>query len=178
MKSKFNSSLISAWILILTFFSLTICIAQEKTKKQLKEERKLEKQKQIALLVESKEFVFLVNRVIPQAGMAINPPTEYSAEFHPDLINSYLPFFGRGFTGVGYGGDEGMTFEGKPTVFNVEKTKKAYQIKAEVNGKNDKYSMLLKVYFEGSAYLTINSNNRSSISYDGEIEAIKSKKNK
>ena len=60
--------------------------------------------------------------------------------------------------------------------FNIEKTKKSYQIKAEVKGKNDTYSMMLTVYFDGNAYMSINSNNRSSVSFDGEIEAFKSKK--
>ena len=86
-----------------------------------------------------------------------------------------MPFIGRGFSGIGYGGDEGMKFEGKPTLFQVEKTKKGYQIKAEVRGKTDFYSMMLNVYDNGSAYLTINSNNRSPISYDGTIDALKKK---
>ncbi len=95
---------------------------------------------------------------------------------HPDLIKSYLPFFGRGYSGIAYGGDNGMDFEGKPKVYTIEKTKKAYVIKAEVKGERDSYSIILSVYFEGNAYLSVNSNNRSSISYDGSIEAIKKKK--
>nr|WP_315150261.1 DUF4251 domain-containing protein [uncultured Flavobacterium sp.] len=176
MKRTCNLRLVSFLILLLTFFIQTTLFGQEKTRKQLKEERKIEKQKQISILVESKEFVFAADRMNPQGGRTVNLTTDYSVEFHPDLINSYLPFIGRGFTGIGYGGDEGMTFQGKPTIFTIEKTKKAYQIKAEVTGKNDTYSMMLTVSFEGNAYLTINSNNRSSISYDGEIEAFKSKK--
>ena len=44
MKTKFNCSLIS--ILCITLFSFATGFAQEKTKKQIKEEQKLEKQKQ------------------------------------------------------------------------------------------------------------------------------------
>ncbi len=84
-----------------------------------------------------------------------------------------MPFFGRGFSGIGYGGDEGMKFEGKPTLFQVEKTKKGHQIKAEVRRKSDYYTLNLIVYSGGNAYLTINSNNRSPISYDGEIQVFK-----
>jgi len=176
MKTKVILNIQTILVLIVTFFTLTNGVGQEKSKKQIREEKKLEKQKQISLLVESKEFVFNVQSVIPQSGRTVMPTTQYNVEFHLDSIDSYLPYFGRGFSGIGYGGDEGMIFKGKPTIYTVEKTKKAYQIKAEVKGKNDTFSMLLSVYFEGNAYLTINSNNRSPISYDGDIEAIKTKK--
>jgi hypothetical protein len=173
MKKKFNYNLTPILILFFTFFSSTIVIAQEKSKKQLKQEKTVEKQKQISKLVDSKEFVFIANRMFPQSGGAVNLTTEYSVEFHPDYINSFLPFVGRGFSGIGYGGDEGMRFEGKPSIYTIEKAKKAYVIKAEVKGKNDTYSMMLSVYFDGSATLFINSNNRSSISYDGAIAEFK-----
>ncbi len=176
MKQIFNYSLVSFLMLTLMVFSNTAAIAQEKTKKQLKEEAKLERQKQIALLVDSKEFVFSPRSVTPQGGRNINlTDVSYAMEFHPDLIKSYLPFFGRAFSGVGYGGDNGMEFEGKPTVYTVEKTKKSYLIKVEVRGERDSYIIMLSVYFEGNAYLVINSNNRSSISYDGNIKAFQKK---
>jgi len=175
MKTKLNNPLAVILMLLLTALSLTNVIAQEKSKKQLKEEKKLEKQKQITLLVDSKEFVFEATRVMSQGGRTINLTSNYTLEIHPDLIKCHLPFFGRAYSGVGYGGDDGMKFEGKPTDYTVEKTKKAYVIKANVRGERDSYSLMLSVYFEGSAYLTINSNNRSSISYDGDIKEFKKK---
>jgi hypothetical protein len=173
MKTKFNFQLAVILTLTFTALSFTNGMAQEKSKKELKEERKLEKQKQIALLVDSKAFLFEAIRVIPQGGRTIELTSNYTLEIQPDLIKCDLPFFGRAYSGVGYGGDGGMKFEGKPTVFSTEKKKKAYLIKAEVKGERDSYSIMLTVYFEGSAYVTINSNNRSSISYDGNIESIK-----
>ncbi|MNJ00080.1 hypothetical protein D3C73_1593250 [compost metagenome] len=44
-------------------------------------------------------------------------------------------------------------------------------MKAVVKGDNDTYTLLLSVFFEGSASLTINSSKRSTISYNGEISA-------
>ncbi len=177
MKTNYNNPFAVILMLLFTALSLTNVIAQEKSKKQLKEEQKLEKQKQIELLVNSKEFVFETTRVMPQSGRSINLTTNYIAEFHPELIKADLPFFGRAYSGVGYGGDEGMKFEGKPTVYTIEKSKKGYIIKADVRGERDSYSMMLTVYFEGSATLSINSNNRSSISYDGDIKEFKKDKN-
>jgi hypothetical protein len=176
MKTKFNFSLVSLLTLTFVVFSLTNALAQEKSKKQLKEEKKLEKQKQTSLLVDSKEFVFIAETVMPQGGRTRTLTTnDYTVEFHPDLIKSDLPFFGRAYSGVGYGGDGGMQFEGKPKEFTIEKTKKAYEIKAEVKGDNDTYSLSLSVYFDGNANLSINSNNRSHISYNGVIEMLPKK---
>ena len=172
MEAKLNNSLTTVLIFFFLVVSNTMVSAQEKNKKQLKNEQKLVKQKQIALLVESKEFVFAAIRVIPQSGSTLILTAEFNVEFHANLINSFLPFIGRGFSGVGYGGDEGMKFTGKPLVYQIEKTKKGYQIKVDVRGKIDYYSMMLNVYNNGSAYLTIISNNRSPVSYEGEIQVF------
>jgi hypothetical protein len=172
MKTKLNYPLVLIFMIGFTALSFTNSRAQEKTKKQLKEEKKLEKQNQIAVLIDSKEFVFVANRVQPQGGRSINLTSDYFAEFHPDLIKCDLPFFGRAFS-AGYGNDNGMKFEGKPSIYSIEKNKKNYAAKIEVRGTSDSYSMILLVYFEGSATLSIISNNRSSISYDGDIKAFK-----
>lgn len=171
MKSKF----INALILFIVLFSFANLAAQEKSKKQLKEEAKAEKEKQTALLVNSKEFVFEVKQVLPQGGRMVEVSGDgYFVEYHPDTINSNLPFYGRAYS-IGYGGDSGMIFKGKPEKFSIEKTKKAYIVKTEVKGERDSFSFLLSVYFDGGAYLSVTSNNRSSISYNGHIEALKKK---
>jgi hypothetical protein len=175
MKTKLNYRLAVIFMIGFTALSFTNGSAQEKSKKQLKEEKKLEKQNQIVLLIDAKEFVFVANRVQPQEGRSINLTSDYFAEFHPDLIKCDLPFFGRAFS-AGYGNDHGIKFEGKPTVYSIEKNKKNYTIKIEIRGATDTYSIMVLVYFEGSATLSINSNNRSSISYDGDIKAVKKNK--
>lgn len=176
MKTKFYYSL--AGFLILTFFivSLPNLMAQEKTKKQLKEDEKVKKQQKTKLLVDSKEFIFQPRSVSPQGRRTINlTDASYAMEFRPELIKCYLPFFGRAYAGTAYSTDSGMDFEGKPTTYTIEKTKKSYLIKAKVKGENDTYSITLSVYFEGSAYLTIYSNKRTTISYNGSIKGIAKK---
>lgn len=176
MKDKLINNSINTLILIITLFLFTDLTAQEKSKKQLKEEAKKEKEKQTALLVNSKEFIFEVNRVRPLSGRTVEVSGEgYYVKFHTDTIDSNLPFFGRGFS-IGYGGDSGLIFKGKPEKFTIEKTKKAYIVKTEVKGERDYFSFLLSVYFDGGVYLSVNSNNRSSISYDGRIEALEKNK--
>lgn len=176
MERKFNYGLVRVLTLAFVVFSLTNATAQEKSKRQFKEEIKLEKQKQTTLLIHSKEFIFVAETVMPQGGRIINlTSNDYTVEFHPDLIKSDLPFFGRAFSGVAYGGDGGIKFAGKPKEFRIEKRKKAHEIKVAVKGERDTYSLLLSVYFDGTANLSINSNNRSTISYSGTIKMLPKK---
>ncbi|HEX2920966.1 MAG TPA: DUF4251 domain-containing protein, partial [Bacteroidales bacterium] len=77
------------------------------------------------------------------------------------------------YGGVGYGGsDSGLHFKGKPDDFTVEKNRKAnYQVTVNVSESTDNFRLFLTVSFDGSASLSISSNNRESISYVGEITA-------
>ena len=165
-------------IFLVLFLSLvvTMSFAQEKTRKQLREARKIEKQKQTEILVNSKEFIFVARNASPQGFGSVDLTTNPNyIQFQPDFIKSEMPFFGTAYSGVAYRGDGGLNFEGKPLEYTFKKEKKAYQIKAVVKGQNDVYTMFLSIFFDGSASLSINSNNRSIISYNGEIGPIEKK---
>lgn len=168
--------------ILVLFLSMivTASYAQEKSKKQLRAQRKIEKEKQIASLVDSKEFVFIGRTALGQGFRSIDLTANSNyVEFKPDKIKSEMPFFGRAYSGVAYSSrDGGLNFEGSPKEFTIEKGKKDYQIKATVKGDTDVYTLFLSVSFGGSSTLTISSNNRSSISYNGEIKAIEKKEAK
>jgi hypothetical protein len=150
----------------------TTGFSQEKTRREQKAERSLEKQTQIEAMVNAREFVFVPRTALPtgmkQIYLSIN---QFYIKFHPDNIDSYMPFYGRAYSGVGYGSDTGMTFKGTPEKFTIEKKGKTFHINLVVKGENDIYSLFLSVGFEGGASLSISTNNRSSISYQGEVSA-------
>jgi hypothetical protein len=171
MKTK-----IIVFIILLSFFTIT-GFAQVKTKKELRESRRIEKEKQIEKLVYSKDFIFVGRTALPLGFRAIDLTTNANyVLFQSDSIKSEMPFFGRGYTGIGYGRDAGLKFEGKAEGFTIEKKKKVYEIKTTVKGVGDTYRLMLSVFFEGSATLTITSNNRSTISYNGDVSASPKKK--
>jgi len=173
-KMKIRSVL---WSIFLVLVPLALA-AQEKTSKELKEERKLEKQKQTESIVNSKTFVFVGTIAYPQGGRSVNLATTSNfIRFSPDLIESDMPFYGRAYSGAGYGGsDGGLTFKGTPGLFTVEKSKKGFQVNAEVKGEYDNYRISLSVGSEGSGSLSIYSNNRSNMSYSGNISSIEEEK--
>ena len=159
-------------LFLLAVLSFSAGFAQEKSKKQIKEERKIEKQNQVEAMVNAKVFVFTARTALPQGYKTVNLNTNmYNVSFSPEIINSYLPYYGRAYSGMSYGNDTGLKFEGKPEEFSVTKGKKNFNVKAVVKGENDVFDISLSISFEGSASLTVNSNNRSPISYNGEISA-------
>jgi len=112
-------------IKISTFLLLIILLcatgfSQEKSKKQIKEDQKIEKEKQIENLLNAKEFDFVPKTAMPQGYKTVNLTSySYSIIFKQDFIKSYMPFYGRAYSGVGYGTDEGMKFEGKPDDYTI-----------------------------------------------------------
>jgi hypothetical protein len=165
---------ISILLVLLCFFDSPV-FAQEKTKKELKAERDQQKQKEIETLINSKNFVFEAQKVNPQGGrVIILDYNTYFLKFNTEKTTCDLPFFGRAFN-VAYGGDGGIKFEGIPENIKIEKKKKSYVLKATVKGKDDVYNINFSIFLNGGTTLFVNSNNKASISYDGEIKAPKSK---
>ena len=170
------NSKISVLMALLLFIGTNL-FAQEKSKKQLKAERSIEKQRQTEAMINAKEFVFVGRTALPTGFKTMNLTSNTNfVKFHPDRIESYMPFFGKAYSGIGYGGDNGLKFEGKPEEYTFTREAKNYRINASVKGTNDYFKLTLSVSFEGSATLSITSNNRSPISYYGEISAPEKKK--
>lgn len=155
-------------LLVLVSFLIAPVFAQEKTKKELKAERALQKQKEVEALIDSKNFVFEAQKVNPQGGrVIILDYNTYFLKFNTEKTTCDLPF------NVPYGGDGGIKFEGIPEKITVEKKKKNYILRATVKGRDDVYNLMFTIFFDGGATLSVNSNNRASIFYNGEIEAPK-----
>ena len=166
------------FITLLMIFVLGSCFAQESSGKAQREKSKLEREHETNMLINSGEFVFIASRALPQRGGSIDLTTNPNfLKFHQDRIESYMPFFGRAYR-ADYGGDVGIKFEGKPKQFKMVTRKggKGFEINATVPGSQDNYQLNLFVSPEGSATLTITSNDRSSISYYGEIKKLEETK--
>ncbi|MDQ6529989.1 DUF4251 domain-containing protein [Flavobacterium sp. LHD-85] len=167
MKTKMSVLL---FLLSVVNFSVS---GQEKTKKELKQERELKKQNEIKALIDSQNFVFEAQKATPQGGRLIQLDyNTYFLKFNTDNTTCDLPFFGRGYN-VGYGTDGGIKFEGKPQNVRVESKKNNTILKATVRGASDVYDLTFSIFYNGSTTLSVSSNNRGPISYDGVIYAPK-----
>ncbi|UUF14188.1 MULTISPECIES: DUF4251 domain-containing protein [Flavobacterium] len=167
------------FLLLVLFGFLNFSVsAQQKSKKELKAEKALQKQKEIEALIDSKNFVFEAQKVTPQGGrLIILDYNTYFLKFNAEKTTCDLPFFGRGYN-VGYGSDGGIKFEGMPENIKIGKKSKNYSVRATVKGKDDVYDLIFTIFFDGGASLSVTSNNRSPISYDGEISAPRTQETK
>ncbi|KAF2328649.1 DUF4251 domain-containing protein [Flavobacterium ginsenosidimutans] len=164
---------ISVLLIFLSVFSFS-ALAQEKSKKELKAERELQKQNEIKALIASQNFIFEAQKVTPQGGRLIQLDyNTYFLNFNTDHTTCDLPFFGRGYN-IGYSTDGGIKFEGKPENVKIENKSKNINVKATVRGQNDVYDLMFRIFYNGTATLSVNSNNRAPISYDGVINPPKS----
>jgi len=167
------------FVVFLMILLLLPCSAQEISRKERRKRIKLEKEALIKELIHSREFVFTASRALPQNGRSIDlTSNSNSIKFHPDRIESYMPFYGRAYQ-IDFNGEGGIKFEGKPTVFNIaDKMRKGYEIKVVVPAAHENYQLNLFVSPDGSATLTINSISRAFISYYGNIGKIEALKEK
>lgn len=146
--------------------------SQDNTNRGTKEERRLEKQIQVDEMINAKEFVFVPRTALPTGMSVVNLSLDQnSIKFHSDFIDSYMPFFGRAYRVDGYGTDPGLHFSGKPDKFTIEKKGKLYQINVVVKGDNDIFTLFLSAGVDGFASLSVSSNNRSTISFEGVLSA-------
>ena len=146
---------------VLIFFSFGQVNSQGKTEKA---------KSSIETLLNSKNFEFIANTAIPLSGPTRDlVGSNYSITFTPEKVISYMPFYGRAYSGMAYGRDKGMRFEGKPEDFIITNTGKGYEINANVKGENDTYIISIITGNSGFATLSISSNDRGTISYQGEI---------
>ncbi|QAA81484.1 DUF4251 domain-containing protein [Aequorivita sp. H23M31] len=122
-------------------------------------------------LLDSKTFEFIATRAFPLSGTPKNLAGDsYTVTFSPEMIVSNLPFYGKAYSAVGMTEDTGMSFKGKPENFTVTK-KDGYRLYSTVHD-GDTYRITLSVSDSGYGRLTINSNDRETISYQGEIVEV------
>ena len=147
-------------------FGMNDLAGQTKAKDQAKDDR----YEEILTLVESGEFVFEARRALPQSGPSVDLTTHQAfIEFSDSTAKARLPYYGRAFH-VNYGGPGGIRFEG--AVKSPEITRKPERRKIlysfEVKD-DDHFRVHMDVGYNGDARVSINSNNRSHISYWGSL---------
>lgn len=143
--------------------------AQEKAKKS--QEIVETDMGRVESLLQSKNFEFKASTVTPANGTPKNlVGSGYSVIFSPEEVISNLPFYGRAYSGMKLGKDKGLKFQGKPDNFSIENAK-GYQVSTTVND-DEVYEIVLSVSKSGYATLTVTSNARGTINYQGEIAKV------
>lgn len=115
-----------------------------------------------------------VNRVMSQIPGAMPGGTinltngYYDLKVTPDSIVAYLPFYGRAFRAAYGGTDGGVKFTSTKFDYLQKDGKKgSYTINMQTKDAKDNYRMILDIGANGYATLSLNSNNKQNIIYNG-----------
>lgn len=159
-----------ALIFLTLLFALNPVMAQEKSRKEQKADDKNIRLEQTAALLEEGSFMFIAYAAFPQGGQAIDMTIQTNyVKIKPELVESFMPYYGMVSAGVGFGVDAGIKFKGKPDNFTVSPTKKKVIYRMNLNNPHDTFRLTLTIMPQGDAILVITSRGRDSITYNGRI---------
>ena len=165
-------------LLLITILLFTVATvkAQELSRKERKAAQEAEKIEKTKALIESEAWQFDARQMIPMRGKNKSLTTAYSVTLKDKTVDSYLPFFGRAYR-VEYGSTESpMVFKTNIYDYSIEKWKKGgWIVKFSAKNKSDVLNYIFKISETGTTTLNVNSVNRESISYYGDIVEIPEK---
>jgi hypothetical protein len=156
---------ISLFISMLLSILLTDCSTSRLTKEEM-----AEREAAVRYALDNRHFTVDVDYMLPSSGSPrfLNAP--YSLFVNDEKIVSYLPYFGRAYS-IPYGGGKGLNFNSTIT---------EYTMKQDDNGKTlidlqtatdeDRYYYHIEVFANGNTLITVSSNQRQQISFQGKLK--------
>lgn len=137
------------------------------------------KQAAIKALIDSQNYVFKAQSVLPMSGPTRQLNYDYDMKVSKDTINAYLPYFGRAYTAPMDPTQGGIQFISKDFEYTATPGKKqGWDIVIKPKDVQDVQLMSLSVSSDGYATLQVTSNSKQPISFNGVIMERKAKKKK
>ena len=120
-------------------------------------------------MVEGENFIFVPRYVNAVGVRSRDLSSGYDIWISKDTIKSYLPFFGRGYIAPMSPTDVDFDFTSTKFTSKTSSAKRGWSI--SIKPKDQRYlsELYFRIFDNASATLTITSNDRSSISYNGYI---------
>ena len=125
---------------------------------------------------DSSMWVFTASMAIPQRGSTRQLSAGYNVTLIRNKLTVYLPYFGQAYSGVDlFSGRGPLDFTS--TNFTIERTsakRGGWNISIKPKDYREVQSMDFTFYDNGTAYLSVNMQNRSSINFNGNVEEERS----
>ena len=162
--------------LLIIFFVLSFNYSfAQMTKKEVRQQKKEIKAIKINQLINQKQFIFKANSLTSNSGYNKTLSSNYDLILKKDSVMAYLPFWGKAYTSL-FNDEGGIKFNEKMKEFQYDDLeKKGHNINFSVKTKDDTFHFNLNISTQGYANVIVTSNNKSRISYYGQIEAIEDK---
>lgn len=154
-------------IATLLFFSFTMgAVAQSLDKKQKEEQ----KEAIIKEAVDSKNFIFKAQTMIPSNGMSRQLTADYDLNISDNKIISFLPYMGRVFTPMFNPSEGPLTFTSKDFSYTSQSGKKGgWNISIKPKDVRSVREYTLTVMEDGYATLLVTGNDRQPVTFYGYI---------
>jgi len=166
------------FLFIILFVSSNLMFAQTKAeKKALKAQKSLDEYNAAKELINSGTYTFEADWATTQKGNRINLTTNSnSLIINNSNAKADLPYFGVA-QNISFGGDGGIKFDGEIQDYQMEFDDKKQKIIVKFKARKgpESFLVILSVFKMESASLTLNSNNRNGITYDGKIKPLEIK---
>lgn len=165
----------SLLIALLMVSVVTVNANEKKTeRKKKKAENEAKAVEQTKNLVEEQTWYFDAIQMLPSRGQS-RSIMEYGVTIKEGTLYSYLPYQGRAYSGAFGGTDSPLNFEAPIEKYSVSEGKKgSYVIKIKVKNKNETVDYTINVSSKGSASVSVQSTNRTHISFNGNLIPIPS----
>jgi hypothetical protein len=129
------------------------------------------KSEDVKSMVESKRFIFMARSATPVKSGIKQLTSDYTLKVTPDTIFSNLPYFGEVTQPLATPSDGGIKFTSTDFDYKIENRKKGgWEISIQIKDVRYNPRIDITIFETGSAYVSVNSNDRQPISYDGEIK--------
>ncbi len=166
------SSSLSKAILLSLFFAAAgpMAFGQNATRK----EKQAEKAERMKKAVESRDYVFTAQMVLPMSGGTRQLTSYYDVRVSKDTINCYLPYFGRAYSASLDPNDAGIKFVSKDFTYTVTSRQKGgWDISIKPKDAREVEQLTFYISPEGYASLQVMPANKQAISFNGYITGRK-----
>ncbi|RWU06397.1 DUF4251 domain-containing protein [Pedobacter chitinilyticus] len=141
-----------------------------------------------AKIVEAKTYTFVARSVTPlntqdisnvmskmpgamQGGVINLTETYYEVKVTPDSVVAFLPYYGRSFSAPINQNDGGVKFTSKKFEYKSTKGKKhGWDTLIETKDARESYRLAFNISDNGYVTLSLNSNNKQSVTYQGYLK--------
>ncbi len=174
--TSFNIKTMKRNLIFICLIALSTFTLSAQTKKEKKAAAKEKGYKNIKTMIDSGIYFFEADWASTQKGRRINLSSNPNhLVIDKDSADIDLPFFGVSQNPTaGLSGDGGITFKGAIKNYKVEYNDK--KEKVFIKFKANEFDISLEVTSSGMSYLTVNSMDRNSISFDGKTFPVDAKK--
>lgn len=135
-----------------------------------------EKGSAVKAMIDEPRYVFKVQSVTPMKGGMRQLSPGYTLKVSKDTVSADLPYFGRVYQATIGSSEGGIKFTSTGFDYSTKPRKKGgWDIVIKLKDGGYVQEMYLTIFENGSASLDVNCRDRQPISYNGDVDTIKSK---